>query len=226
MVLSDLEILKRHDAGEIIIHPFNREDLGAASYDVRLGENFYEAAYEAGVGGGIFNIYGKYEVHRVWGNARTAARAFVLKRSWPKANWHNIDDDDLIVLLRSRANLLCHTQEFIGARANATTMMKARSSVGRSLVNVCSCAGMGDPGYVNRWTMEIYNRSKFDIPLVVGRRIAQIVFFDTGPTDKVYSGKYQDTLDIKTITDSWVPEMMLPRLYLDRDIVKSQSTSA
>jgi len=41
------------------------------------------------------------------------------------------------------------------------------------------CAGWGDVGYINRWTMEITNNSRFyAIPLVVGRRIAQIVFFD------------------------------------------------
>lgn len=33
-------------------------------------------------------------------------------------------------------------------------------------------------GYINRWTMEITNNSQhYSIPLVVGRRIAQIVFF-------------------------------------------------
>ncbi len=34
-------------------------------------------------------------------------------------------------------------------------------------------------GYINRWTMEITNNSRhYAIPLVVGRRVAQIVFFD------------------------------------------------
>jgi hypothetical protein len=38
----------------------------------------------------------------------------------------------------------------------------------------------GDVGYVNRWTMEITNNSThYSIPLVVGRRVAQIVFFDS-----------------------------------------------
>jgi len=50
-------------------------------------------------------------------------------------------------------------------------------------------------GYVNRWTMEITNNSRYySIPLVVGRRIAQIVFFDTeGIEQQSYeaSGKYQ-----------------------------------
>jgi hypothetical protein len=55
---------------------------------------------------------------------------------------------------------------------------------------------MGDVGYINRWTMEITNNSRYySIPLVVGRRIAQIVFFDTIGTIQGRSyeqvGKYQ-----------------------------------
>lgn len=62
-------------------------------------------------------------------------------------------------------------------------MMKARSSLGRNFIEVCKCAGWGDVGYINRWTMEITNNSRYySIPLVVGRRIAQIVFFDTEGT--------------------------------------------
>jgi deoxycytidine triphosphate deaminase len=76
--------------------------------------------------------------------------------------------------------ILAHTNEFIGGRETVTTMMKARSSMGRNFIEVCKCAGWGDIGYVNRWTMEITNNSRFySIPLVVGRRIAQIVFFDS-----------------------------------------------
>lgn len=61
-------------------------------------------------------------------------------------------------------------------------MMKARSSIGRNFIEVCKCAGWGDVGYINRWTMEITNNSShYAIPLVVGRRIGQIIFFETGP---------------------------------------------
>ena len=40
--------------------------------------------------------------------------------------------------------ILAHTQEFIGGRECVTTMMKARSSLGRVFVAVCKCAGWGD----------------------------------------------------------------------------------
>ena len=90
--------------------------------------------------------------------------------------------------------ILAHTNEFIGGRDCVTTKMKARSSMGRYFIEVCKCAGWGDVGYINRWTMEITNNSKnYIIPLVVGRRIAQMIFFETGPIlekDYTDTGKY------------------------------------
>jgi len=102
-------------------------------------------------------------------------------------------------------------------------MMKARSSMGRNFIEVCKCAGWGDVGYVNRWTMEITNNSRhYSIPLVVGRRIAQIVFFDTDGTlqGRSYSdtGKYQSSTDIESIMAQWKPADMLPKMYMDKDI--------
>ena len=105
-------------------------------------------------------------------------------------------------------------------------MMNARSSLGRNFINVCKCAGWGDVGYVNRWTMEISNASQhYIIPLVVGRRIAQLVFFETGPIvggDYSATGKYQTSTKMGELKKQWRPEMMLPRLWSDRDIKKKQ----
>jgi dCTP deaminase len=215
MVLSDIEILTRRAAGEIVIDPFDPADLGSASYDVRLGEHYYEASTDVSR---IYNIYSESDVRRVWVGPKMACAVRDLKDLCPGADWSNIRDDDRIVMLGPRANLLCHTREFIGARRGSTTMMKARSSIGRSLVNVCQCAGMGDVGYFNRWTMEIHNRSDYWIPLVAGRRVAQIVFLETGETERVYISKYQGTDDLECLVRSWAPESMLPGLDKDRDV--------
>ena len=71
--------------------------------------------------------------------------------------------------------------------------------------------------------MEITNNSRYySIPLVVGRRIAQIVFFDTDGTINENSyekgGKYQASTDVQTLEVNWKPCDMLPRMYLDREI--------
>ena len=99
--------------------------------------------------------------------------------------------------------------------------MQARSTWGRNGIAVCLDAGWGDPGYVNRWTMEIYNMNQHEsVVLPVGERIAQMVFYETGPVDTEYkklSGKYQtdvsDNLD--DIISNWRPEHMLPKAYKD-----------
>ena len=114
----------------------------------------------------------------------------------------------------------------MGGRDSVTTMMKARSSLGRNFIEVCKCAGWGDVGYVNRWTMEITNNSKnYIIPLVVGRRIAQMVFFEIGPIlakDYAVEGKYQTSNNIRKLKRLWTPESMLPKLWADRDAQKKK----
>jgi hypothetical protein len=68
----------------------------------------------------------------------------------------------------------------------------------------------------------VQNSRYYSIPLVVGRRIAQIVFFDSIGTlaDRSYeqSGKYQQGEDMQSIIDSWKPAAMLPQMFLDREI--------
>lgn len=107
--------------------------------------------------------------------------------------------------------------------------MKARSSMNRNFTTVCLCAGLGDIGYTNRWTLEITNHSRYyTIPLVVDRRVAQIVFFRTGElesnsyTDK---GKYQSQSLQSSIESDWKPEDMLPKMYLDKEIKHEEEIS-
>ena len=216
--LSDLKIKEDLERNEIFIHPYDPQNLGSASYDVRLGRYFFEAGRPTHFGHEFYNIYSEADQTKVWGNYKTAQPAHVYKHRYQHADWSNIHDDDEIILLWPRSNLLCHTIEFIGARTTSTTMMKARSSIGRSLVNVCQCAGMGDIGYANRWTMEVYNRDEWVIPLVVGRRIAQIVFLNTGLSEKVYVSKYQETADVTVLESLWHPNNMKAALSRDRDI--------
>lgn len=49
----------------------------------------------------------------------------------------NIDADDLIIWIKPGETILGHTMEFIGGRKSVTTMMKARSSMGRNFIEVC-----------------------------------------------------------------------------------------
>ena len=235
-VLSSDDIRKRL-GDSVIIEPFTPENVNTSSYDVTLGEYYFiehrPSLWQRLFGRPIYNIWDKAYVERVWGSVRLAQIAWnVLPRDVPPNNWRwiGINPYDRIILIPPKHTILAHTREFIGGRASrntwfnpCTTMMKARSSFGRNFIEVCKCAGYGDVGYTNRWTMEITNNSRFyHIPLVVGRRIAQIVFLETGAigADESYttSGKYQNTKDVRQLELEWAPSMMLPRLDKDRDI--------
>ncbi|MES2006799.1 MAG: hypothetical protein V4436_01685 [Patescibacteria group bacterium] len=226
MALSDKKILEAMKEGSIVIEPFKRENLATSSYDVTLGENFFREQ-PTKYNHSLYNIWSQKHMEHVWG-AKKVEKAVRAKDAFRKYNftWDGISPEDKVIILRPGETILAHTNEFIGGREHITTMMKARSSMGRNFIEVCKCAGWGDVGYVNRWTMEITNNSKnYIIPLVVGRRIAQIIFFETGPilaSGYEKSGKYQTSNNLSELKKKWKPEQMLPRLYLDRDIKKKK----
>lgn len=214
--LSDKLIRAHMVDGNIVIEPFKEDNLQNSSYDVSLGRYYY-SEQDPGFGMRLFNPYSQRHVEMVWGKKwREAVQARTLMEQWPhEEDWENISPDDEVILFEPGQTYLCHTEEFIGFRNVGTTMMKARSSLGRDFIEVCKCAGWGDNGFTNRWTMEITNNStRYTIPLVVGTRVAQIVFFYTGETDKPYTanGSYQSTVNIEEMVQSWSPRSMLPRL--------------
>ncbi len=234
-VLSDKAIQRYQKTGEIIISPFKRKNLNTSSYDVTLGEWYFRenidyivAEDESSSGDGcghcvapVYNIYSQDMVHKVWGEP-IKAREYLYHKQYPPLNGcllENVDETDQIIIIGPGETILAHTNEFIGGVNHVTTMMKARSSIGRNFIEVCKCAGWGDVGYYNRWTMEITNNSRhYQIPLIVGKRIAQIVFFDTeGIMTSSYNadGKYQHKSSLKELQENWSPMDMLPKLYFD-----------
>jgi dCTP deaminase len=221
MALSDKRILEHMKAGTVVIEPFVRANLATSSYDVTLGEWYFREQAPA-EHKKVYNPYSKEDTERVWHT--TPKRAKYAKDALAHFNFEfdGIRPDDKVILLEPGETILAHTNEFIGGRETVTSMMKARSSLGRNFVNVCKCAGWGDVGYINRWTMEISNSSQhYIIPLVVGRRIAQLIFFETGPIigkDYADTGKYNPYKELKDLKKHWTPDMVLPKLWKDRDI--------
>jgi dCTP deaminase len=230
MALSDKKILENKKAGDIVIEPFKIENLATSSYDVTLGEYYYREQRPERYSHDIFNIYSEKDMNHVWSakDFKKAKKASEVFKNY-KFDFTGIDPNDKVILLKPGETILAHTNEYIGGKNHITTMMKARSSMGRSFIEVCKCAGWGDVGYVNRWTMEITNNSRnYSVPLVVGRRIAQIIFFETGAINSIdYSeiktSKYASSTDIKILKKNWKPADMLPKLYKDRDIEKVDS---
>ncbi len=221
-VLSKPDIIKHMADGSIEIDPFNAKNLSNTSYDVRLGKYFFRQNRMDHTQ--ILNPFHEKSVRKMYSQFE---KATYIKNIRSKENpFHNLKSSALVILVAPGETILAHTLEFIGGRNSKnhaiTTEMRARSSVGRIGIGVCKCAGWGDIGYVNRWTMEITNFSSSIIPLPVGFRIAQIIFHKTAPIETVdqYKSKYQKTHAINGLKKRWKPEDMLPALYNDKDLGK------
>jgi len=226
-LLSREDIIAARSANEVVIEPFCNANVGTNSYDVTLGPFFWKERHpdrregnHRVAGGFLYNFYDETHVKSLWQLCEAKPASQVVLR-WEQLI--GIEPEDRVILLEPGEVVLGHTIEFIGGKANnITTMMKARSTIGRNFIEVARCAGMGDIGYCNRWTLEITNNSRYHVvPLVVGRRIGQVVFFETTPVkdDYLKTGKYQaDTDSVTQMMDSWSPEDMLPKAYKDREI--------
>lgn len=219
-VYSNIQIKKAIEEGHIIYHPYIEKHIAGSSIDVTLGEWYYRT--ERPSEGGFYNPFDEIAVTQYFSGALQAE----IHQEWAEKHgrklFKNIPADQRIIVLRPQERILGHTHEFIGIKAPGTSTMQARSTWGRNGVAVCLDAGWGDPGYINRWTMEIYNMNQHEsVVLPVGERVAQMVFYETGPVDSEYkqlSGKYQpgDSDDLDTIIANWRPEQMLPRAYKDQ----------
>lgn len=227
-VFSDIDIRFAINQGHIICRPFVEENVRGSSIDLTLGSWYYQCGKEeltmgdvvkglfdqTGLQGvGIYNPFDEDDVRRYFGKplrARAAIESGI-------AGLPGIPPEHPIILIPGRTRILAHTHEFVGIHPPGTTEMRARSSWGRSGIAVCLCAGWGDPGFINRWTMEIHNLNDEAVPLPAGERVAQLIFHRTGDVGRHYGkgGKYQVGRDIEEIIKVWQPSDMLPRSYAD-----------
>ena len=120
------------------------------------------------------------------------------------------------IILYPGETILGHSQEFIGSAGPIAGMLKTRSSIGRSDIETCSCAGFIDPGFTNRLCLEIRSRSDRPIVLVVGKPLGQVVFIRTGPIKDSYTaknGSYQQLCqDQSELEKAWHPDQLLPKM--------------
>ena len=215
MAYSDLQIIDGLLSGHIVCYPLVSEHIRGSSIDVTLGDQYYELDAHERNG---YNPFDEEDVKRYFGPHQRA----ISNAEWSAQNkgqtWKNIPDDHPIIVLRPHQRILAHTHEFIGVNPpTGTTEMRARSSWGRNGVVVCKDAGWGDPGFINRWTMEIQNDNPEPVVLPVGERVAQIIIVETGLVGGHYGdgGKYQGGQSLAEIVRNWTPEQMLPRAYKD-----------
>lgn len=219
-VLSDSQILYHKDTtGNVVIEPFYPDQLNNTSYDVTLGKYYY--SHNTDVYLPYCNPWNPDHLDAYWGDVKQAGVINTIE----EAKLYGCDIGDKIIIIKSQETILGHTNEFIGGRRSITTMMKCRSSLGRIGIKVCACSGWGDIGYIMPWTFEITNTSEVDIVLIVGQKVAQIVFFTSSQCISSYevNGTYQkiSAENINAIMSSWTPQMMKPKL---KKITSREST--
>lgn len=218
-VYSNTDIKAAIKSGQLVFHPYVENHINGSSVDVTLGRWYYKT--ERQNLGGVYNPFDPKAVERYFEGPFEAEPHEAWCEKHGRKLFVGIPADHPIIVLEPGERILAHTHEFVGVKGDATSTMQARSTWGRNGVAVCLDAGWGDPGYVNRWTMEIYNMNQRDsVILPFGERIAQIVFYTTGPVESEYSklsGKYQDSQAdaLEVLIKSWRPEQMLPRAYRD-----------
>lgn len=213
-LLSDNGILRSIANHTVSVVPFRQDNLRAASYDVTLGPYFFRENGNEG----FYNPYNDDAGTRGWLGPFTARRMDDL--DWnPDETDHVNAENELVIVLRPGETILAHTCEFIGSTNPVVPVLFPRSSLERSFVHVQG--GLGHPGYVNRWALRITNTSKqLKIPLIVGRKIAQIAFYQTegviqAPYGSSKIDKYQESTTLTQIVQSWKPQDLLPRLHLE-----------
>jgi dCTP deaminase len=170
MVLSDVDVLKALDAGEIQITPFPdlEAQMGACSLDLRLGPEF-----------------------RVFERARTA---FIDPRG--VIDWDSFTsvvhvEDDKPFIMHPNELVLASTIESITLPANILGRLEGRSSLGRLGIIVHGTAPLFFPGFNGCAVMELGNIGPMPVALYPGMRICSFTFERlSSPSSKPYKGKY------------------------------------
>lgn len=213
--LSDTDIRARL-GNEILIEPFNEDQLNGCSYDVTLGEFYYECSNykfdrDMRHNPRVLNPESKESILGYWGGDEPPRRAEKVIDASTAERFHLNIGDEYIVLNPGQL-ILGHTREFIGTNGNFNSIMNARSTMARCGLTTHKDAGYGDPYFANRWCVELQNFSEVPIVLRVGLRIAQIAFFHIGKVEKNYlvKGHYQRNESFEERQKSWKPSDLLP----------------
>lgn len=184
MILGNRKIEELLKDGLIRIEPFNPEQLQGTSYDLRLDKYFIISTYCNSVRG-----------------FKPALEDF-----------QGAQGISGCITLKPHQRVLASTIEKAGSKSlNVTTSIHSKSSWGRHGLEVCSCAGYGDPGYCTHWTLEIFNKNSYPVTIQRGMVIAQISFELVTGCDILYNSKYNNNGEDRAFTNEERFEMMMPK---------------
>lgn len=169
-VLTGPEIEHQHECGNIIIDPFNKDQINPASYDLALGNKV--AVYKAWVH--VPHLAAYRNTHIV--DSKQAQEVYEFEID-PERGW----------LLKPGIGYLMHTAERVRTD-KYVPVLDGKSSIGRLFIAVHVTAGYGDTGFDGQYTLEVVATH----PVVVypGMRFCQIRFHTVVGAVLPYSGNY------------------------------------
>ena len=150
MILSDRDIRKMLKEGKIIISPLENKQIGPASIDLTLSNEWY--------------FFRPLLKKRTVNLAKTPfQRAFTKKE---------VDS----ITLKTGQMCLAKTKEKITLPDDVMGKLEGRSRYARMGLIIHITSALVQPGSSNRQVLEIVNLAPFPIKLHAGMRISQIVF--------------------------------------------------
>ncbi len=150
MFLSDVDIKKAVQTGDITLKPFAASRLQPASYDILLGNKFVEN-----------DASGTHFVDPA-------------RKIYAKTREKIVRDDDEFIL-HPGISVLGLSKEFFGSD-HYLIQVGGKSSLARIGLMIHNTAGIINPGHFLHITFEITNQSNIPIILRPGMEIAQITF--------------------------------------------------
>ncbi len=150
MFLSDVDIIKARDKGEITLDPFDEARLQPCSYDILLGNKFIE------------------------NDASSTHLVDPARKIYAKTVEKTVKDGDEFVL-HPGVSVLGLSKEFFGSN-HYLVQVGGKSSLARIGLMIHNTAGIINPGHFLHITFEITNQSNIPIILRPGMEIAQITF--------------------------------------------------
>lgn len=162
MILSDKDILKAMQAGEISIDPFDEKYLQPASVDLHLDNHFL-----------VFDT----------------KKNFVIDPKKPMDDMMEeiVIDEERPFVLHPGEFALGMIYETTGVSSRHVGRLEGKSSVGRMGVLIHVTAGFLDPGNSLKMTLELHNTANMPILLYYKMPIAQMAFEElSSPCNKPY----------------------------------------
>jgi len=168
MVLSDADIKRHLAAGKIRITPYPApEQFGSCSVDFRLGEEFSVFEYSRH----------PYIDLRDAGSVQDMMRPVKVAPGEP-------------FVLQPRDFVLAITQETLELDRDLLGRLEGRSSLGRIGIIVHGTAGLFEPGWIGKATLELSNLGRMPVALYPGMRICSFTFEQlTTPAEVSYREK-------------------------------------